>query len=141
MSLLSRFLRRNVIADDPNPDLSMLDRLDRERSMADHPAGKRRPAVRPARFGLLCTTDCTTDCGHCKGAGRPAPESLEEALSEDDLLAVARGAGVVREADVIDRLITAPARRDATVTAAMRHYRETGDLDGALAIFATRDAS
>lgn len=69
------FLRRNIIADDPQPaDLGNLDRLDGlERSMADHPAGKRRPAV------------------------RPVPESLEEALSEDDLLAVARGAGVLTE--------------------------------------------
>lgn len=106
MSLLSRFLRRHVIADDPNPGPSTLDLLDLERSMADHPAGKRRPAV------------------------RPAPESLEEALSEDDLLAVARGAGVIREPHV-----------DPIATAAMRHYRETNDLDGALAIFAGRDAS
>ena len=101
------FLRRNVIANDPQPELSTLDRLDLERSMADRPAGKRRPAV------------------------RPAPESLEEALSDDDLLAVARGAGVLREEPHVDPV----------ATAAMRHFRETGDLDGALAIFATRDAS
>lgn len=37
--------------------------------------GNPTPAVRPARFGPLCTTDCTTDCGHCKGAGRPAAPS------------------------------------------------------------------
>ena len=105
---LRNFLRRNIVADDPQPaDLSSLDRLDGlERSMADHPAGKRRPAV------------------------RPVPESLEEAPSDDDLLAVARGAGVIREPHV-----------DPVATAAMRHFRETGDLDGALAIFATRDAS
>ena len=101
------FLRRNIVADDPTPELSTLDRLDRERSMADHPAGKRRPAV------------------------RPAPESVEEATSDDDILAVARGAGVIREEPHVDPV----------ATAAMRHFRETGDLDGALAIFATRDAS
>lgn len=104
---LRNFLRRHVVADDPQPELSTLDRLDLERSMADHPAGKRRPAV------------------------RLVPESLEEALADDDLLAVARGAGVIREESHVN-----PA-----ATAAMRHFRETGDLDGALAIFATRDAS
>ena len=104
MSFLSRFLRRNIVADDPQPaDLSNLDRLD---------GVKRRPAVRPAI--------------------RPAPESLEEALS-DDLLAVARGAGVVRES-------LSPAESAATA-AAMRHFRETGGLDGALRIYATRNAS
>ena len=106
---IRNFLRRHVIAGDPQPELSALDRLDLERSMADHPAGKRRPAV------------------------RPAPESIEEALSDDDLLAVARGAGVLREP-------LSPAESAAT-TAAMRHFRETNDLDGALAIYATRDAS
>ena len=65
-------------------------------------------------------------------AVRPAPESLEEALS-DDLLAVARGAGVVRES-------LSPAESAATA-AAMRHFRETGDLDGALRTYATRNAS
>lgn len=104
---LRNFLRRHVIADDPNPGPSTLDLLDRERSMADHPAGKRRPAV------------------------RPVPESLEEALSEDDLLAVARGAGVIREEPHVDPV----------ATAAMRHFRETNDLDGALRIYATRNAS
>ena len=106
MSFLSRFLRRNIVADDPQPaDLSNLDRLD---------GVKRRPAVRPAI--------------------RPAPESLEEALS-DDLLAVARGAGVVRES-------LSPAESAATAAAAaMRHFRETDDLDGALRIYATRNAS
>ena len=103
------FLRRNIVADDPQPvDLGNLDRLDGlERSMADHPAGKRRPAV------------------------RPAPESLEEALSDDDLLAVARGAGVLREEPHVDPI----------ATAAMRHFRETNDLDGALRIYATGNAS
>lgn len=128
MSLLSRFLRRNVIADDPNPELSTLDRLDLERSMADHPAGKRRPAV------------------------RPAPESLEEALSDDDLLAVARGAGVVRELPDLDhpgwgRLLdalrahdadteTARVRRlDAAADAALRCYRETENAGLAMETF------
>ena len=108
---LRNFLRRHIIADDPQPaDLGNLDRLDGlERSMADHPAGKRRPAV------------------------RPAPESVEEALSDDDLFAVARGAGVLREP-------LSPAESAATA-AAMRHLYDTGDLDGALAICATRDAS
>ena len=103
------FLRRNIVADDPQPaDLGNLDRLDGlERSMADHPAGKRRPAV------------------------HPAPESLEEALSDDDLLAVARGAGVLREEPHVDPI----------ATAAMRHFRETNDLDGTLRIYATRNAS
>ena len=111
MSILSRFIRRHIIADAPQPaDLGNLDRMDGlECSMADYPAGKRSPAV------------------------RPAPESIEEALADDDLLAVARGAGVVREP-------LSPAESAATA-AAMRHYRETGDLDGALAIYATRDAS
>ncbi len=106
---LRNFLRRNIVADDPQPaDLGNLDRLDGlERSMADHPAGQRRPAV------------------------RPAPESLEEALADDDLLAVARGAGVLRE----------PLSPAESAAAAMRHFRETNDLDGALAIYATRDAS
>lgn len=106
---LRNFLRRNIVADDPQPaDLGNLDRLDGlERSMADHPAGKRRPAA------------------------RPAPESLEEALSDDDLLAVARGAGVLREEPHVDPI----------ATAAMRHFRETGNLDEALATFAGRDAS
>ena len=104
---LRNFLRRHVIADDPQPELSTLGRLDLERSMADHPAGKRRPAV------------------------RPAPESLEEALAGDDLLAVARGAGVLREEPHVDPI----------ATAAMRHFRETGNLDEALAIFAGREAS
>ena len=104
---LRNFLRRHVIADDPQPEPSALDRLDLERSMADHPAGKRRPAV------------------------RPAPESLEEAIADDDLFAVARGAGVVR----------APLHVGQIATAAMRHFRETNDLDGALAIYATRNAS
>ena len=103
------FLRRHAIADDPQPEPSALDRLDLERSMADHPAGKRRPAV------------------------RPVPESLEEAIADDDLFAVARGAGVVREP-------LSPAGSAATA-AAMRHLYDTGDLDGALAIYATRDAS
>lgn len=105
------FLRRNIVADDPQPaDLGNLDRLDGlERSMADHPAGKRRPAV------------------------RPAPESLEEALSDDDLLAVARGAGVLRE--------PLSSAESAAATAAMRHFRETNDLDGALRIYATGNAS
>lgn len=104
---IRNFLRRHVIADDPQPELSALDRLDLERSMAAHPAGKRRPAV------------------------RPAPESLEEALADDDLLAVARGAGVLREEPHVDPI----------ATAAMRHFRETGNLDEALAIFAGREAS
>ena len=104
---LRNFLRRHVIADDPQPELSTLGRLDLERSMADRPAGKRRPAV------------------------RPAPESLEEALADDDLFAVARGAGVLREEPHVGRI----------ATAAMRHFRETNDLDGALAIYATRNAS
>lgn len=104
---LRNFLRRNIVADDPQPELSALDRLDLERSMADHPAGKRRPVA------------------------RLVPESLEEALADDDLLAVARGAGVIREESHVIPV----------ATAAMRHFRETGDLDGALAIFATRDAS
>ena len=96
---LRNFLRRHVIADDPQPaDLGNLDRLD---------GLERRPAV------------------------RPAPESLEEAIADDDLFAVARGAGVIREEPHVDPV----------ATAAMRHFRETGDLDGALAIFATRDAS
>lgn len=95
---LRNFLRRNIVADDPQPaDLGNLDGLER------------RPAV------------------------RPAPESIEEALSDDDLLAVARGAGVLRES-------LSPAESAAT-TAAMRHFRETNDLDGALAIYATRNAS
>ena len=96
---LRNFLRRNIVADDPQPaDLGNLDRLD---------GIKRRPAV------------------------RPAPESLEEAIADDDLLAVARGAGVLRE----------EPRVDPIATAAMRHFRETNDLDGALAIYATRNAS
>ena len=96
---IRNFLRRNIVADDPQPvDLGNLDRLD---------GIKRRPAV------------------------RPVPESLEEALSEDDLLAVARGAGVLREEPHVDPI----------ATAAMRHFRETNDLDGALRIYATRDAS
>lgn len=70
---LRNLRRRHVIADDPTPELSTLDRLDLERSMTDHPAGKRRPVA------------------------RPAPELLEEALADDDLLAVARGAGVLTE--------------------------------------------
>jgi hypothetical protein len=106
---LRNFLRRNIVADDPQPaDLGNLDRLDGlERSMADRPAGKRRPAA------------------------TPAPESLEEATSDDDLLAVARGAGVLREEPHVDPI----------AAAAMRHFRETNDLDGALRIYATRDAS
>lgn len=127
MGLLSRFLRRNIIADDPNPEPSTLDRLDRERSMADHPAGKRRPAV------------------------RPAPESLEEAIADDDLFAVARGAGILRnfgsdhpgwerlleavrthdantEADRVRRL-------DAAADAALRCYRETDNADLAMETF------
>ena len=110
---LRNFLRRHIVADDPQPvDLGNLDRLDGlERSMADHPAGKRRPAA------------------------PPAPESLEEATSDDDLFVVARGAGVLREP-------LSPAESAATAAAAaMRHFRETNDLDGALAIYATRNAS
>ena len=64
-------------------------------------------------------------------AVRPAPESVEEASADDDLLAVARGAGVIREEPHVDPI----------ATAAMRHFRETNDLDGALAIYATRNAS
>ena len=122
------FLRRNIVADDPTPELSTLDRLDRERSMAGHPAGKRRPAV------------------------RPVPESLEEALSDDDLLAVARGAGVVRDLPGFDhpgweRLLEAVrthdanaeanrARRlDAAADAALRCYRETENADLAMETF------
>ena len=122
------FLRRNIVADDPQPELSTLDRLDLGRSMADHPAGKRRPAV------------------------RPAPESLEEALSDDDLLAVARGAGVVRDLPGFDhpgweRLLEAVrthdanaeanrARRlDAAADAALRCYRETENADLAMETF------
>lgn len=125
---LRNFLRRHVIADDPQPELSALDRLDLERSMADHPAGKRRPAV------------------------RPAPESLEEALSDDDLLAVARGAGVIREFPELDhpgwgRLLdalrahdtetgAARARRlDAAADAALRCYRETENAGLAMETF------
>ena len=130
MSILSRFLRRNIVADDPQPvDLGNLDRLDGlERSMADHPAGKRRPAV------------------------RPAPESLEEALSDDDLLAVARGAGVVRDFPGFDhpgweRLLDAirahdgdaeadrVRRLDAAADAALRCYRETDNADLAMETF------
>lgn len=129
MSLLSRFIRRNIVADDPQPvDLGNLDRLDLERSMADHPAGKRRPAV------------------------RPVPESLEEALADDDLLAVARGAGVVRDFPGFDhpgweRLLeavrthdaNAEANRarqlDAAADAALRCYRETENADLAMETF------
>lgn len=98
---LRNFLRRHVIADDPQPaDLGNLDRLDGlERSMADHPAGKRRPAA------------------------RPAAESLEEALSDDDLLAVARGAGVVRE----------PLPESTAV--ALLYYEVTGDADAAMRVW------
>ena len=122
------FLRRHVIADCPQPELSILDRLDLERSMADRPAGKRRPAV------------------------RPAPESLEEALADDDLLAVARGAGVVRDFPGFDhpgweRLLeavrthdaNAEANRarqlDAAADAALRCYRETENADLAMETF------
>ena len=124
------FLRRNIVADDPQPvDLGNLDRLDGlERSMTDHPAGKRRPAV------------------------HPAPESLEEALADDDLLAVARGAGVVREFPDLDhpgweRLLeavrthdanagAARARRlDAAADAALRCYRETENAGLAMETF------
>ena len=102
---LRNFLRRNIVADDPQPaDLGNLDRLD---------GIKRRPAV------------------------RPAPESLEEALADDDLFAVARGAGVLREEPHVDPIATAAT----AAMAAMRHFRETNDLDGALAIYATRNAS
>ena len=134
MSIPSRVLRRNAIADDPQPELSALDRLDLdrldglERSMADRPAGKRRPAV------------------------RPVPESLEEALADDDLLAVARGAGVVRDFPGFDhpgweRLLeavrthdaNAEANRarqlDAAADAALRCYRETENADLAMETF------
>ena len=122
------FLRRNIVADDPQPELSALDRLDLERSMADHPAGKRRPAV------------------------RPAPESLEEALADDDLFAVARAAGILRDFPDLDhpgwgRLLDAvraldedgePARArrlDAAADAALRCYRETENADLAMETF------
>ena len=122
------FLRRNIVADDPQPELSTLDSLDLGRSMADHPAGKRHPAV------------------------RPVPESLEESLSDDDLLAVARGAGVVRDLPGFDhpgweRLLEAVrthdanaeanrARRlDAAADAALRCYRETENADLAMETF------
>ena len=127
---IRNFLRRNIVADDPQPvDLGNLDRLDGlERSMADHPAGKRRPTV------------------------RPAPESLEEALADDDLFAVARGAGVVRDLPGFDhpgreRLLeavrthdasagAARARRlDAAADAALRCYRETDNADLAMETF------
>ena len=123
MSLLSRFIRRNIVADDPQPELSTLDRLDLECSMADHPAGKRRPAV------------------------RPTPESVEEELADDDLLAVARGAGVVRDHPGWERLLeavrthdantgAARARRlDAAADAALRCYRETDNADLAMEAF------
>ena len=102
---LRNFLRRHVIADDPQPELSNLDRPDLDRSMADHPAGKRRPAV------------------------RPVPESVEEALSDDDLLAVARGAGVVRE----------PLPESTAM--ALLYYEVTGDAKAAMGIFRTGSAA
>ena len=90
---LRNFLRRNIVADDPQPaDLGNLDRLD---------GIKRRPAV------------------------RPAPESLEEALSEDDLLAVARGAGVVRES------------QPESTAMALLYYEVTGGAAAAMGIFRT----
>lgn len=98
---IRNFFRRHVIADGLQPEPSTLDRLDLERSMADHPAGKGRPAV------------------------RPAPESLEEALSDDDLLAVARGAGVVRE----------PLPEPTAM--ALLYYEVTGDAAAAMGIFRT----
>ena len=114
------FLRRNIVADDPQPvDLGNLDRLD---------GLERRPAV------------------------RPVPESIEEALADDDLFAVARGAGVVRDFPDLDhpgweRLLeavrthdanagAARARRlDAAADAALRRYRETEDADLAMETF------
>ena len=127
---LRNFLRRTIVADDPQPvDLGNLDGLDGlERSMADHPAGKRRPAV------------------------RPAPESLEEALADDDLFAVARAAGILRDFPDLDhpgwgRLLdavraldedgeAARARRlDAAADAALRCYRETDNADLAMEAF------
>ena len=120
MSILSRFLRRNIVADDPQPaDLGNLDRLD---------GLERRPAV------------------------RPVPESLEEALADDDLFAVARAAGILRDFPDLDhpgwgRLLdavraldedgeAARARRlDAAADAALRCYRETEDADLAMETF------
>ena len=116
---LRNFLRRNIVADDPQPaDLGNLDRLD---------GIKRRPAV------------------------RPAPESLEEAIADDDLLAVARGAGVLRnfgpDHPGWERLLeavrthdasagAARARRlDAAADAALRCYRETDNADLAMETF------
>ena len=117
---LRNFLRRNIVADDPQPvDLGNLDRMD---------GVKRRPAV------------------------RPAPESLEEALADDDLFAVARAAGILRDFPDLDhpgwgRLLdavraldedgeAARARRlDAAADAALRCYRETDNADLAMETF------